>query len=122
MDSGLHQRPRRCFSLHKIQTDPVDTSVEAGAFGHRAPRNRRASLFDPYLNTALVDRAGLIVLGHERPDQVLLVVDRKAGFVAVDNSNVMNAGFRNLLATCPAAKQIPMETTYSQIPSSPYQT
>ena len=44
-DTQLHQQSRRCFSLHKIQVDLVQITVEAGGFPYEALKSHRASLF-----------------------------------------------------------------------------
>lgn len=47
--------------------------------------------FPQYLTpAALVDRVENLLVGYKRPDPVLIAVDRKAGFVAVDDVAVTN--------------------------------
>jgi hypothetical protein len=48
LNTQRHQQSRRCFSLHKLSLDPIQTIVEAGGFLHWIPKSRRASPFSRF--------------------------------------------------------------------------
>ena len=48
--------------------------------------------------SALVDRVEDVLVSHERPGPVLVAIDRKAGFIAVDDVAFPNAVFHLLVS------------------------